>query len=845
MAGKKNKEENFKYLVIVESPAKSKTLTKILGDNYLVKSSVGHIRDLPAKGLGIDVKKDFEPEYEIMSGKQKIVDELNSFAQKAEKVLLASDPDREGEAIAWHLSKILHCKKNNISRVSFNQITPDAVRNAVANPREIDKHLVEAQQARRILDRLVGYKISPLLWRKIGGRSAGRVQSIAVRLICEREEEIRAFKPEEYWSVFADVYESKSSADGSFSVRLTHIDSKRVSAPTKELDENKTLVIKSQDEVNKIIDRIEKSKLKVNNLSSKPGTQKPKAPFKTSTLQRAASNALGFSVKKTMQIAQELYEGVKLGNEDQVGLITYMRTDSLRLAPEAIEMAKNYIINKWGADYYPEELNEYDKKSKKDKQKEQDAHEAIRPTYADKNPISIKKYLSDDQYKLYKLIWERFISCQMTAKRTETSTLEICSESGDLVFKASQTKTLFPGYAIVYGDHAEISEDLEDEEQDSKFPTNVKIGDPISVHETHTNQHFTEGPPRYNEASLVKTLEELGIGRPSTYAPTIATIVDRKYVEKINGNALIPTKLGITVNKLLVEHFSKFINVDFTSKMEGELDEVAEDRMKWQDMLKDFYYGEHAEKIAKQVKEAKKKIKENKDKDAKDPLLDISPDDLGFADTVKRASLEIDNVVITTEHKCPKCGALMNLKSSRFGPFLGCSRYPDCDGIVNLTKEGKPAPADRPYTEEACPDCKQNSLVIRYGRYGDYIACTTDKCGYSAPLLKKTGVKCPKPGCRGDIVEKKSRFGKIFYGCSSWSQTKCDAVFWYPPIDEKCPQCGLQMMYKSLKRGDKIACSDTKNCGFNRPASPQEQERYRSLLSKQQGTESEKSVFSI
>lgn len=837
-AKKETKEKDFKYLVIVESPAKSKTLTKILGKDYLVKSSVGHIRDLPSKGLGIDVRNKFEPSYEVMSGKTKVVDELNKYAKKAETVYLASDPDREGEAIAWHLSKILKCKKSAMSRIAFNQITPDAVKNAVASPRNLNQALVDAQQARRILDRLVGYKISPLLWRKIGGRSAGRVQSIAVRLICEREEEIQAFTPEEYWSIKSDVFRDADGNAANFEVNLTHVDGKRVVSPLKEVNEDKNVVIKP-DLKEDLLKRIPAANYSVTGLTTKAHSKSAKPPFKTSTLQRAASNALGFNVKRTMQVAQNLYEGIKIGTSDQVGLITYMRTDSLRIAPEAQEEAKNFIINKWGAKYYPNEPNQYGKKSKKKDVKEQDAHEAIRPTYVDKTPGELRNYLSDEQYKLYKLIWDRFVASQMTAMQLETKTLEINSRDKDLTFKASQSKTTFAGYSAVYGKTAEVSEDEETTEKESKFPLDIEKGTEIKVKDTHPSQHFTEGPPRYNEASLVKTLEELGIGRPSTYAPTVGTIIDRKYVEKVNNsNALQPTKLGIRVNELLVNHFSKFINVDFTSEMEADLDRIAENEVKWQKMLHNFYHGN------KKV-EGKKKRRTKEQREAEEKaLLEADPLSLGFEDTVARASKEIENVVITTEHKCPKCDSFMNLKSSRFGPFLGCSRHPECDGIVNLTKEGKPAPEDRPYPDENCPECGKTSLVVRYGRYGDYLACTTKDCGHTSPIVKRTGVKCPKEGCPGEIVEKKSRFGKIFYGCDQWSKTECDAVFWYPPLDADCPDCGKKMMYKSLKRGDKIACSDTKGCGYNRLASPDDIEKYRPKVEKDQGTE-EKSVFSL
>lgn len=836
------KETDFKYLVIVESPAKSKTLTKILGKDFLIKSSIGHIRDLPAKGLGIDVKHNFDPTYEIMTGKQKVIDELNSCAKKAEHVYLASDPDREGEAIAWHLSQILNCKEKNISRITFNQITPDAVRNAVANPREIDQSLVNAQQARRILDRLVGYKISPILWRKVGGRSAGRVQSVAVRLICEREEEIQKFIPEEYWSITAEVERAKQAP--SFVVNLVQVDSKRIVSPLKEHDEEKSIVIGSEAEVKTIEAKINSTPLLVSNLATKPSSKKAQPPFKTSTLQRAASNALGFGVKRTMQVAQTLYEGVKFGTNDQVGLITYMRTDSLRIADEAVAEAKEYILEKWGAEFYPETPNVYGKVKK---QKEQDAHEAIRPTYIDKTPDSIKQYLTDEQYRLYKLIWQRFVASQMSPSKLEIKTLEIGSKDKDLLFRASQTKKTFAGYSAVYGADKEINEDQETEEAESKFPLDIKVGDEIKVNELIPAQHFTEGPPRFNEASLVKTLEELGIGRPSTYAPTIATIQDRKYVEKLpNSTAMAPTKLGMQVNKLLVDHFGKYINADFTSQMEHSLDEVADSNQDWVEMLKEFYLGKDWAKrdLSKPKKRAKKNPTPEEEAQAKAEKEAEESLDHGFIDIVKKASDEIEYIPIATDHDCPTCGAKMLLKSSRNGPFLGCSRYPDCKATVNLTKEGKPAPPDRPIADEKCPRCDHQSLVIKYGRYGDYIACTTEDCKYTSPIQKKTGIHCPREGCHGEIVEKKSRFGKMFYGCNAWSENKCETVFWYPPIDEHCPQCNKLMMYKTLKRGDKIACSDTKGCGFSREAIEREIELYRAKFAPP-AIEAEKSVFSL
>lgn len=761
-----------KSLVIVESPAKAKTISKILGKEFQVKASIGHIRDLPRNKLGVNVRKNFEPEYEVLRDKEPIVEELREAAKDADSVYLAPDPDREGEAIAWHLSELLDLPDSKLHRIEFNEITKDAVLAAMDHPRQIDKRLVDAQQARRVLDRLVGYKISPLLWRKVNGRSAGRVQSVAVRLICEREAEIDNFNPQQYWSIKADLSRVKSKQ--SFVANLYKYDGKRIIAATDKETAN-SMIIDSEELSQKIVGQLEKADYKVSSINEKTSQRQPLPPFITSTMQREAASQLGYAVKKTMQVAQGLYEGVELG-EGPVGLITYMRTDSTRISQQAQDEALAYVKERYGKNYLPEKPRVYTRKAKN----VQDAHEAIRPTSAERTPESIKQYLSSDQYKLYKVIWERFLASQMAAAELLTTTVEVAAGPG--IFRASATETKFPGFTIVYN----RPEEEEGEDTIASIP-DLNQGEDLKLKGLDPKQHFTQPPPRYNEASLVKTLEELGIGRPSTYATTVATILDRKYVEK-QGKMLVPTRLGKAVNELLVEHFSDIVDVSFTAEMEAKLDQIEEDVVEWQGMLKDFYQP--------------------------------------FGATLKKARENMDKVVILSEHKCPNCGQDMAIRSSRFGQFLGCVGYPECTTKIALTKEGQPVPPDRP-SEEICKTCAA-PMLIRYGRYGDYLACTSDTCTEQRPIVKSTGVPCPREGCGGDIIEKKSRRGKMFYGCSNYGSKKCTSAFWYPPLisggpkgDNHCPQCDAILLYKTLKRGDQIACS-SKECGFAQLATGQE-----------------------
>lgn len=765
-----------KSLVIVESPAKAKTISKILGQDFQVKASIGHVRDLPKNKLGVNVRKNFEPQYEILRDKEAIVQELKEAAEKADKVYLAPDPDREGEAIAWHLSEILDIPAKKLHRVEFNEITKDAVLAAMKKPRTIDGRLVDAQQARRLLDRLVGYKISPLLWRKVNGRSAGRVQSVAVRIICEREAEIEAFQPREFWSLKAEF--SKARVKHGFKANLVRFEGKRViSASDKE--SQGTMIIDSQEHCNKIIAAVEKEEFAVHSINEKASQRQPQAPFITSTLQREAANALGFTVKKTMQVAQSLYEGVELGAKGPSGLITYMRTDSTRVSSQAQEEAKAYILEHFKESYYPEKPRIYERKGKT----VQDAHEAIRPSSVYQTPEQLKPYLTSDQFKVYKLIWERFVASQMAAAELTTKTVEI--SAGKALFRASASELTFPGYTIVLNRESKEA-DEEDNEVTEHLPQLAKA-DSLKLKGLDPRQHFTQPAPRFSEASLVKTLEELGIGRPSTYVATVATIIDRKYVER-NQKMLIPTKLGRAVNEMLVEHFGNIVDVGFTADMEARLDQIEEDNLDWHGMLKDFY----------------------------------KP----FGETLKKAEVSMNKVVILSDQFCANCGLQMAVKSSRYGQFLGCTNYPECKHTVKLTKDGLPVPEDRP-SEEKCRTCG-GPMLIRYGRYGDYLTCASDTCQEQRPIVKSTGVTCPRAECGGEIVEKKSKRGKMFYGCSHYGLNKCTMAYWYAPLltggpdgGNKCPKCQALLLYKVLKRGDQIACSN-KECDFSQLAVGQE-----------------------
>ena len=746
---KTTKSKKEKALVIVESPAKSKTIKKILGDSYQIEASFGHVRNLPENVLGFDVHNDFKPTYVIIPEKKKVVTKLNDLAKRSDKIYLASDPDREGEAIAWHVRELLDVPDDKVFRIEFNEITPKAVKYAVEHSRQIDMDKVKAQQTRQILDKLVGYKLSPVLWKQLGNYrlSAGRVQSVALRMICEREEEIEAFVPKEYWSIHT----------------IMDKDGKLFEAEVNKF-KNKKIEINNEDEANKIKEYLlnPQTEFVVDKVTKKETKRKPTAPFITSTLQRAASSKLGFGVSKTMQVAQKLYEGIEIDGTP-VGLITYMRTDSVRISDDAHQMAKDFIVSNYGEKYYPSTTNVY----VKGKQNVQDAHEAIRPSYPDRTPESIKQYLSSDQYKLYKLIWDKFMSSQMAPAEIANKTIDI--KAGDYNLKAGTSKILFDGFLKLYNDAEE-----DEKEADAKIP-DLEQGDKVKCKEINPKQHFTQPPPRYNEASLVKALEEHGIGRPSTYATIITVIQTRKYVEK-KEKALVPTLLGRTVCKQLVSQFADIMDYKFTAGMEEKLDLIAEKKAVWNVVLKEFYA----------------------------PFMEV-------VNSVMKTS---QKVVIESDKKCPNCGKVMLVKTSRFGTqFLGCSGYPECKTIISLNNSVELDDVDgenkEATVEEKCEKCG-GEMVMKVGPYGKYLECK--ECKNRKKYVRSTGVKCPKCG-EGLIIEKKSKYGKIFFGCNRYPE--CSFALWDEPTGNVCPECGELLVKKATKNGDFEVCS-SRTCSFKR-----------------------------
>ena len=734
-----------KALVIVESPAKSKTIKKILGANYTIEASYGHVRDLSSKNeLGFDVNNKFEPSFVILPEKKKVVTKLNTLAKSADKIFLASDPDREGEAIAWHVKEVLKVPDDKVYRIEFNEITPKAVKYAVEHSRQIDMDKVRAQQTRQILDKLVGFRLSPVLWKQLGNYhlSAGRVQSVALRMICEREEEIEAFVPTEYWSITVQL-----EKDGKV------FDAELVKYAGSKIE------INNEEEASNLKSELEKEGLEyvVTKISKRETTRKPTAPFITSTLQREASSKLNFGVSKTMQVAQKLYEGIEIDGSP-VGLITYMRTDSVRISDDAQVMAKDFIMNNYGEKYYPSTPNVYGKAKKN----VQDAHEAIRPSYPERTPESIKPYLDKDQYNLYRLIWNKFMSSQMAPAKIANKNVEITA--GDCELKTGTSKVVFDGFLKLYKDTEEA--DI------SKIP-DLKEEDKLERKDVIPKQHFTQPPPRYSEASLVKALEEYGIGRPSTYASIITKIQQRKYVEK-QDKALFPTFLGKTVSKQLVSQFTDIMDYAFTASMEEKLDLIADKKAVWNEVLQEFY----------------------------DPFIENVNEVMGNA----------KKVVVQSDVKCPNCGKPMIVRTSRFGSqFLGCSGYPDCKTILSLDKSGKVIKnADQPEkSDQKCEKCG-GDLYIKLGPYGRYTEC--EKCKDRKSIVKTTGVTCPKCG-KGEIIERKSKRGVVFFGCNKYPD--CDFVLWNEPTGEKCPKCGSLLVKRTLKSGDVIECSN-RGCGYKK-----------------------------
>jgi DNA topoisomerase-1 len=725
-----------KNLVIVESPTKSKTLKKFLGRGFDVIASGGHIRDLPKSGLGVDIENDFEPEYVVIKGKAKTIKELKAKAKESELIYLAPDPDREGEAIAYHIAHEIGVKnKKKLLRATFNEITKKAVVDAIKNAGEIDLNKVYAQQARRILDRIVGYKVSPVLWKTVlRGLSAGRVQSVALRMICEREEEIDKFIPIEYWTIDSDFETAKKAK---LALRLSQIDGNKAE-------------IHNDEEANSIKAEIEAQSYSVKSLEKSKMKKSPPPPFITSSLQQDSFNKLQMSNKATMAVAQQLYEGVELGSEGQTGLITYMRTDSVRISTEAAAAAKELIAKMFGEEYVLEGTRKY-----KSVKGSQDAHEAIRPTYPELIPAQVKKFLSRDQFRLYDLIWRRFMASQMAAAEYDIVTLEVVG--GRFLFKAARQKMTFDSYTRLYNGNGE--------ENANGFPA-VKPGDKLKLIEIHADQHFTEPPPRFNAGSLVKELEQKGIGRPSTYAQIISVLLDRKYISS-DKRRFAPTDLGKTVNKILVANFPVIFSEEFTAQMEAELDKIEEGTYTWVNTLNDFYIP----------------FKAN---------LDIVE-----ANTAKiRKSTEEK-----TDEICEKCGNPMIIKIGKNGRFLACSNYPECKNTRSLESETE-------QIDKVCPNCG-SPMQIRRGRFGRYIACSRyPECKTTMSI--PTGVKCPEPDCGGDIVERTSRKGKVFFSCSNYP--KCEHSSWYRPVNRKCNSCGYPYMVErtSKAKGEFLACPKCK-----------------------------------
>ena len=773
-----------KSLIIVESPTKAKTVTKYLGRGYTVMASVGHVKDLPTSKLGVDLEHDFEPQYVTIKGKSKVLADIKKKAEEVDKIYLAPDPDREGEAIAWHIEQELlgkskkKKKDGKIFRVRFNEITESAIKRALQSPDEINMKLVNAQQARRVLDRIVGYQGSQLLWSKVRrGLSMGRVQSVAMRLICEREAEREAFRAEEYWSITALL---AGPNPPSFEAKLHSVNGEEAS-------------IENAEQAGRVVEAIDGKPFVVQSVERREKKRNPVAPFITSRLQQEAARKLHFSPKKTMTLAQQLYEGIEIGAEGATGLITYMRTDSTRISNEAMADARELIQSRFGAEYLPATPNVY-----KTQKAAQEAHEAVRPTSAARDPESIRQYLDPDQYNLYKLIWNRFIASQMVPAILDVTRIDSSpvGTKDKYVFRSTGTVVKFPGHTIVYleGVDKELPSqkpkaDQEEEDSERQLPA-LSEGDQLrlveqaeqTVRGLTSKQHFTQPPPRYNEALLIKELEEKGIGRPSTYATIISTIQDRKYVEKTEGR-LVPTETGRTVNDFLMKGFPELINVDFTSQLEEQLDEVEEGNKQWVTAVRDFYTP-----FTKEMERAK---------------------------TIPGPK---DIVEPPTNIPCEKCGKMMEIKWGRNGKFLACPGYkddPPCKNTQNFERlaDGtiKIVPKVELTTDQKCDKCG-SPMVVKTGRFGKFIACSAyPQCKTTKPLA--LGVKCPQPGCGGDLVQKRTRKGRSFFACSNYP--KCEYALWDRPVPKTCPTCQAPFLVEKVSKqaGRSVQCRNDE-CGY-------------------------------
>ncbi len=750
-----------KSLLIVESPTKAKTLERYLGKDFIVKASVGHIKDLPKNKLGIDIEQDFQPEYQVIRGKKKVIREFNDALDKADAIYLGPDPDREGEAIAWHIAEEIDSDSKPIYRVLFYELTQKAIREALRHPHQLNRSLYDAQQSRRILDRLVGYLISPILWLKVKrGLSAGRVQSVALRLICNREREIQAFDPEEYWTIGAELIPLSPAAEpadsplAGFRAQLWHCG-------------NKKCHITSGEQARELVEVLQTLDYRVGKVTPKQRRRSPAPPFITSTLQQDAARKLRFSAKRTMSVAQRLYEGIELGKDGAVGLITYMRTDSTRLSEEAVQNARQYIDGTWGKDYVPAKPNIYKAKSAA-----QDAHEAIRPTDVERSPETVAAYLSKEQLDLYTLIWKRFVACQMTPAVIAQTTVDVAA--GEYILRATGSRIEFPGFMTLYVESREGGEEgVEDKE--SWLPE-VAEGQAVKLGSLDPKQHFTQPPPRFSEASLIKELEEQGIGRPSTYAAIVFTILEREYVT-LQKQRLHPTELGLLVNGLLEDNFPMIMDVEFTAKMEKSLDEIGRDAYPYLQLLQEFY--------------------------------------AQFAKTLASAETNMLNLKSEgwpTQVKCPQCQHPLHIKWSRNGPFIACSSYPDCTFTADYERDEKGEIrllTDRS-TGETCDKCGK-PMVLKRGRFGPFLACSGyPECKNTRAM--STGIPCPRPGCDGELVERISKRGRPFYGCNRYP--RCTTLFWQQPVKEPCPLCGSPILLeRQTKKGIKKVCPNA-DCSY-------------------------------
>ncbi|UCF39264.1 MAG: type I DNA topoisomerase [Acidobacteriota bacterium] len=797
-------------MVIVESPAKARTIGKYLGKEYFVRASAGHIMDLPQRALGVDIKHEFNPTYRVIPGKEKIVKELQKEAKKVDSIFLAADPDREGEAICQHLNYLLSAEGDQeIHRVLFNEITKNAILEAFEHPSRIDQHKVEAQQARRILDRIVGYKVSPLLWQKVRkGLSAGRVQTVSVRLIVDREREIRDFVSEEYWEFKAILTGSQKPTFEAKAVRL----------------DGEKFKVSNQEEADAVLQDLEGTDFVVRELNRKERKRRPTPPFITSKLQQEAVRKLGFTVKKTMSVAQRLYEGVELGEAGSVGLITYMRTDSTRISDLAMEEVRGYIGSEFGDSYLPGKPVHY-----RTKKGAQDAHEAIRPTSTLRDPETMKPYLSRDEFRLYSLIWKRFVASQMTPARFDQT--EILVDAGRVEFKAVGSILKFDGFLKLY---RSVDEEVAAQEEGAEgtILPDLKKGEQLKVNEIVRDQKFTQPPPRYNEASLVKALEEKGIGRPSTYQQILSVIMSRDYVAK-EEKRFIPTELGEIVNDLLVDHFDDVFDYDYTAKLEQALDRIEEGQEDWVEAL-DKFYANFKEKLLSARQEMKNlrreevKTDEVCDKCGHEMVIKWGKFGrfLACSDFPKcKNTRELNGAgkpaddgesKVDAGQTCDKCGREMVLRRGRYGSFLACSGYPECKTtkrIVQVNGEARPESVEQ--LDEKCPECSAQ-LVKKVGRFGEFTACGNyPNCRYIKPV--QTGVTCPE--CeKGELVERKSRRGKVFYACDRYPD--CKYVVWKKPVPEKCPECDSPfLLEKTTKKDGTVYFCGDKGCGYQRSVS--------------------------